>query len=118
MNARVVSARVLFVVAVPVLFFALIDALEGGLVLLLAGAVYAVAFALAKTAPPRSVWIPYLVAVLLAVATLLAAFLTRGADPGPSGFSILPVIGNWLYRGAVVVTLLVGVMHAVRSFRR
>ena len=115
---RTVFARVLLALAIPLTFVSLIDALEGGLVLLLVGVLLTVAFVLERHRPPKYLWIPYLVAFLLAVLTLVLAFTTRAFEPGPTAGPPLPVITQWFYRAAVLSLLVSTVVYFVRSFRR
>ena len=117
MKARSVLFRLLAILAVPALVVSLIDALEGGLMLLVVGVIYLVAFGVFRSRPPRSLWVPYVSAIGIAILTLVIAFLTRATDPGPTGFSIFAALGNWLYRGAVLVTLVGAVRLLIRASR-
>lgn len=105
MKARQLIGKVLLVLAVPLVFLGLIDPLEGGLALILATVIYAVAFWLLRAAPSRWLWIPFLVSLVVGIATIVLAIFQIGDQPQGS----LPpplIIGLWLYRLSVVAALL------------
>ncbi len=113
---RKILSRALFVLVLPVLFLGLIDPLEGGLALLLAGAIYLAAFLLAGYGPKRVLWVPYLASILIGTVVLVLAIF--GFDRVDNEPSLIPLaVGNWIYRFAVVSTLVGGVITAVQSFR-
>lgn len=113
--SRVVS-NVLLVAVMPVLFFGLIDPLEGGLALLLATLIYAVAFWLRREKPSRSLWIPLVAALAIGTVVLAVAIFVSASGPGNS-LHILLVAGNWIYRAAVIATLVGGLLTLVNAFR-
>lgn len=107
---RQIIALVFFTLALPLVFVGLIDPLEGGLALLAALAVYVVGFGIAGRWPARYLWIPYVLAVVVGALVLTVAIVTL--EPGPERGSILPLLiaGNWVYRVAVLATLVGGVL--------
>lgn len=114
---RIISSRILFVLAVPIVFLGLIDPLEGGIALLLAALIYALAFFLAGKGPKKYLWVPYLIAAIVGGAVLLFAMF--GVDrvngeglPGPV------IVGLWIYRVAVLLTLAGSLTTAILSFRK
>jgi len=64
--------------AVPIVFVGLIDPLEGGIALILAGFVYLVAFLVGGRKPTKFLWISYLSAIVIGaiVAALNTAILS------------------------------------------
>lgn len=108
---------VLLISALPFIFFGLIDALEGGLSMVFAGAILAVAHIVLRHKPSKYLWIPYLLAIVLAVVTLAIAIvgLEFTSSPRPLPFPV--IIGNWLYRGAVLATLIGAAISLVNVFR-
>lgn len=114
---RLVAHRVLVILAVPIVFLGLIDPLEGGIALILAALIYALAFLLAGKGPKKYLWIPYLIAVVVGGVVLLFAMF--GVDrvngeglPGPV------IVGLWIYRVAVLLTLAGSLTTAILSFRK
>jgi hypothetical protein len=115
-GAKRVISNILLVLALPVLFFGLIDPLEGGLALLLAVLIYALAFSLRKEKPAKLLWIPVASAFLIGTVVLAMAIFVAAAGPG-NPLHIVLVAGNWVYRAAVIVALVGGVITAVNAFR-
>ena len=115
---RRLAGITLLVSALPFIFFALIDALEGGISMLFAGGILTVAHVVLGQKPAKYLWIPYLVAIVLAVVTLAIAIvgLEFTSSPRPLPFAV--IIGNWLYRGAVLATLIGAAIAFVNVFRR
>jgi hypothetical protein len=114
---RVISHRILLILAVPVVFVGLIDPLEGGIALLIAGFIYLLAFLVAGKGPRKYLWIPYVASVVIGVAVLLLAMfgverVDNEALPGPI------VVGVWIYRIAVLATLAGSLSTAILSFRK
>lgn len=118
MTLRVILGRVFLLVSLPLVFFGLIDPLEGGISLLAAAASYTVAFTLLQTAPPKYLWIPFTAAIVVGGASLAWAILTLEFTTGPSRLPIPVLVGLWAYRVAVVWTLVGGVITVIRAFRR
>lgn len=117
MPKKNIFAMILLVAALPFIFFGLIDALEGGLSMVFAGAILAVAHIVLRQKPAKYLWIPYLLAIVLAVATLAVAIAGLEFTTGPRPLPVPVLIGNWLYRAAVVATMVGAVMSLVRLFR-
>lgn len=115
---RVIISRVLLLTPVPLVAIGLIDPLEGGISLLIAGAVYLIAFLVSGDRPKKILWVPYLVAVLLGATQLILAFTLRAlTEPGSN--PIFPLaIGNWVYRAAVLVLLVGAIITAVAEFKK
>ncbi|MEY4961340.1 MAG: hypothetical protein RLZZ249_37 [Actinomycetota bacterium] len=88
----------------PILFVGLIDPLEGGLALLLAGVVFAIALLVGRTKPPVYLWVSYLAAIVIGVLTIVAA-LTIGRQAPYEPLNPIVRIGVWVYRLAVAGTL-------------
>lgn len=102
--------------SLPVIFFGLIDPLEGGVALLLAFALLAPAFFILRDKPIRFFWISFLVSVLVGGLTITFAVL------GPMQLQGQPmsggvIVGLWLYRVAVLSTLVAAVMNFVKLVR-
>lgn len=105
MNLKVALPRLLFALAVPFIFLGLIDPLEGGIALVFALVMYLVAFSIKKTRPRKLLWIPFLMALVIGVATLILAILDLEFATQAEGMPPLVVFGLWAYRFAVLVTL-------------
>ena len=88
----------------PILVVGLIDPLEGGLALLLAGIVFGIALWVGKTKPPVYLWAGYAAALLIGVLTIVAA-LTIGRQNPNEPMNPMVLIGLWVYRLAVAGTL-------------
>lgn len=104
MNIKNVSAKILLVLALPFVFLGLIDPLEGGLALIFATAIYAVAFFLLKAVPSRWLWVPFLLTLLIGGSAVLWAIFGRGTEQmGP--LPPLVIFLLWAYRAAVIAAL-------------
>jgi hypothetical protein len=114
---RTVLARILFILAIPIVFAGLIDPLEGGIALLLAGLIYFLAFQLAGTGPRRILWVSYLVAIVIGGLTLLYAMVIS-EQLGNQSLGVPPAAGVWMYRVAVLATLSGAVSTAIYAFGR
>lgn len=101
----------------PILFVGLIDPLEGGIALLIAGAIFAFALFLGRTKPPVYLWVSYLVAFLVGVLTLIAA-ITIGRQGPYEGLDPLVRVGLWVYRLAVAGTLISAVVFWIGRLRQ
>lgn len=117
---RLVIHRVLLLLAVPIVFVGLIDPLEGGIALILAGFVYLVAFLVGGRKPTKFLWISYLSAVVIgAIVLVFAIFAIFGMDRVSDRPEMIPLaIGNWIYRVAVLFTLAAALNTAILSFRK
>jgi hypothetical protein len=113
---RTVLARILFILAVPFVFVGLIDPLEGGIALLLAGVIYFFAFQLAGYGPRKYLWVPYALSIAIGVATLLYAMASPPRVDGQE-LAVPIVVGVWIYRVAVLATLSGAITTAIFSFR-
>lgn len=115
MNSKIFATILLFV-ALPFVFLGLIDPLEGGLALIMAAAIYSVAYLLDRSFPPRILWISFAVSIALGLATLTAAILGDKAEPLQDNLPIM--LGMFGYRASVLVTLAAAVFVAVRRITR
>ena len=115
-KTRQLASIGLFLLALPLVFLGVIDPLEGGLALIAALLVYMVAFLLAGHGPSKVLWIPFVCAVAIGVLVLVLAIF--GPDRvGAQGPFIPLLIGNWVYRAAVIATLVGAVIPAVNAIR-
>lgn len=114
---RLIIYRILLLLAVPIVFVGLIDPLEGGIALILAGFVYVIAFLVGGQKPRKYLWIPYLASMVIgAVVLLFAIFGVERVDNAPLTAPI--VVGVWIYRVAVLFTLAAALSTAILSFRK
>ena len=108
--------KILLVVAIPFVFFGLIDPLEGGISLLLGLLVYVAAFLIGSKRPAKYLWVSY-VSSLSIGALVLGYALFRYLSTGDSGdFPIELVVGLVIYTGSVIITLAAAVFTAVKAF--
>lgn len=115
MKFRSVAGKSLLVLVLPFVFLGLIDPLEGGLALIAATFIYALAFWLLRKAPSRWLWIPFLATLLIGGGTiLLAIFGGREGEFGPMPPPL--IIGLWLYRAAVVAALIGALVTIKQAF--
>lgn len=115
-KSRKVSSRTLFILAIPLVVLGLIDPLEGGLALMAAALVYLGAFLLAGHGPRKILWIPF--ASAIGIGTVVLAVALFGVDRVGETQPMIPLaLGNWIYRGAVLVTLAGAILTAVQPFR-
>lgn len=113
---RVIFHRILLLLAVPIVFLGLIDPLEGGIALLLAGVIYLIAFLLVGHGPRKYLWVPYLASVI--IGSIVLALAIFGIDRTDSSANLAPLaVGNWIYRVAVLMTLAGAITSAILSFR-
>lgn len=117
MTAGSIVGKVLLFLALPLVFLGLIDPLEGGISLLAAAVLYAIAFVLLKTAPPKYLWVPFIVSVVVGVLTLAYAISRLEFTPGPTNLEIPVIVGIWVYRVSVLATLVGAVLVAINSVR-
>lgn len=116
-KVRRVVSLIGFVAVIPFEFLGLIDPLEGGLALIAATVIYVIAFALARRAPAKYLWIPFAIAFIAGAFAILSSILGRNFEPGPSTIPLATIIGMWTYRAAVVALLIGGVITAVKRFQ-
>ena len=115
-RARKFLARALLIAALPLVFFGLIDPLEGGVALLFALATLTAAYLFAGYKPNKTLWIPFLLAIVVGAITLLFAIL--GLDRGNNQPSMIPLIAMvWVYRAIVLATLIGLVLEVIRAFK-
>lgn len=105
------------ILVLPILVVALIDPLEGGLALLLAAIIYTVAFGIRKEKPIKLLWIPVVIAFGVGIAVVTLAVLSPASSQGAPLHTEL-VVGVWLYRLAVLVSLVGGILTAISAFSR
>jgi hypothetical protein len=117
MEIRKITVRVLFALAVPFVFLGLIDPLEGGLALAVALLIYVAAFALSKQRPPKLLWIPFAVSLVVGASTLGLAIANLEFSQRPEGLPGPIIFGLWGYRLAVAVTLAGAIKTLIGSFR-
>jgi hypothetical protein len=115
---KAVIARILLFLALPVVFVGLVDPLEGGIALLIAGLIYTAAFLLLGKRPKKSLWVSYLTAIALGAIVLgfaMFIYFTQGEQETLSRFV---VGGNWFYRVAVLATLAGGILALPQAFEK
>jgi len=110
--------KVLLFLALPFVAVGLIDPLEGGISLIIAGAVYTIAFFVLNKVPPRYLWLPLGLSVIIGIITIVYATATLEFTPGPTDLELPVVIGVWVYRVAVLATLISGILYAVLEVKR
>jgi hypothetical protein len=127
-KTRRIIGLILAVVALPLVFFGLIDPLEGGIALV-AGALLGLGAWLVSRVPvPKFTWISLAVSGGLGILTLLAAVVLRdpvsvdsatGEATATNPLATVPiaVILLWLYRLSVLVTLAGGIYYVVKIAR-
>lgn len=116
--AKIIIARVLLFLALPVVFVGLIDPLEGGIALLIAGLIYLIAFLLLAKRPKKSLWVSYLVSIVLGAIVLgfaMFIYFTQGEQETLNRFT---VGGVWFYRVAVLFTLAGGILAIPQAFEK
>ncbi|MFM1992921.1 MAG: hypothetical protein RL600_749 [Actinomycetota bacterium] len=115
-RARKFLARALLIAALPLVFLGLIDPLEGGVALVFALATLTAAYLFAGYKPNKTLWIPFLLAIVVGAITLLFAIL--GLDRGNNRPSMIPLIAMvWVYRVIVLATLIGLVLEVIRAFK-
>jgi hypothetical protein len=120
MRTRRIIAIVLAVLTIPLLVFGLIDPLEGGIALLIAIALGAVVWALARVPLPKLLWISLIATVAIGALTLGLAMLNL-EEPNGSGTAANPMLPlaalNWVWRAGVLVVLAGAILYIVQLFR-
>lgn len=106
----------LLISGLPFIFFGLIDPLEGGISLLVALAAYLLAFVIGKQKPKKYFWIPFVISIGLGALVLAGASLEYFIDIERPDYLLPLVIGNWVYRAAVVATLIGALLTVIRAF--
>lgn len=116
--ARLIIGKSLLVLALPLVFLGLIDPLEGGLALIAAFFVYALAFVLLRHKPSKFLWLSFLAAVIVGAAALALAISRLEFSNQPTGLPIPVVVLLWGYRVAVISTLIAGILTVVKIFKK
>ena len=117
MKIRSVVAKVLFALAIPFVFLGLIDPLEGGVSLVVALGIYAIAFIVLRRKPAKTLWIPFLLSILIGAATLGFAVLNLEFSNKPEPLPGPVIYALWAYRLAVAATLVGAIVTLIQSFR-
>ena len=108
---------VFLIAGLPFVFFGLIDPLEGGISLLIAGAIYAVGFLIAKEKPAKYLTIPFVLALIVGVVALVLAIMKWPMESEPGGPP--PIIFLlWIYRALVLATLIGAVLTIWKQISR
>ena len=125
-RARLILSLILGIVTVPVLFFGLVDPLEGGIALLV-GLGIGVGVRLTSAVPlPRLTWIAMLATIAVGVLALILAVAGMpspevqevGPDvtaPNPLNAGVRMLV--WIYQIGVLVTLAGWIIYLVRMAR-
>jgi len=122
MRIRHIAAGVVAAMALPVLALGLIDPLEGGMALLVAGALVLGTWLISRVPVPRLEWIAWLVAIVVGVLTIALA-VTLPEESRSTGEGGLLSLSPWLiaglvsYETAVLATIAGGVQYVVRLIR-
>jgi drug/metabolite transporter (DMT)-like permease len=115
-HTRVVIGIVLAVLTVPLLILGLMDPMEGGLAMLLAGALIVATRYVSQVHVPRLEWVAWAATAIVGVAAVIAGTLLWQAGitgPGlPIPWWVWVLIGA--YEIGVVATLAGGVQYLVR----
>lgn len=109
------TLTVFLIAALPFVFFGLIDPLEGGLSLLIAGAIYATGFSIAKQKPQKYLTIPFALTLIVGVLALVLAIAKWPMESEPGGPPPL-IILLWTYRALAVATLVGAVLSVWKQF--
>lgn len=115
---KVIAARVLLFLALPFVFVGLVDPLEGGISLLIAGGIYAIAFWLLGRRPKRLLWVSYVVSIVLGAIVLGYAMFIYFTQGDQETLDRFVVGGNWFYRVAVLATLAGGILALPQAFEK
>jgi intracellular septation protein A len=117
MDIRQITAKALFGLALPFVFLGLIDPLEGGIALMFAAVIYLIAFWAYGQMPSKLLWIPFVSAVAIGMATLGIAIANLEFSQQPEGLPAPVIFGLWAYRLAVAATLVGAVTTLIKSLR-
>lgn len=115
---KLITARVLLFLALPFVFVGLVDPLEGGIALLMAGAIYAIAFWLLGRRPRKLLWVSYVVSIVLGAIVLGVAIFVSLTGGNQEMLERFAVGGNWFYRVAVLATLAGGILALPQAFEK
>ena len=114
MRTRQIVGLILGILTVPVLIVGLMDPIEGGVALLVGGALVVIVFLVSRVPMPRLLWIAWLSAVAFGAASLIAVAQYYPWRDYPWWIWAL-VVG---YEVAAGVTAAGGVVYVVRMARR
>ena len=114
MRMRQIVGLILGILTVPVLIVGLMDPIEGGVALLVGGALLVIVFLVSRVPVPRFLWIAWLSAVAFGAASLIAVAQYYPWRDYPWWIWAL-VVG---YEVAAGVTAAGGVVYVVRMARR
>lgn len=113
MHIRQVIGLVLSIVTVPVLLLGLMDPVEGGMAMLVAGVLILVTFAVSRVGVPRLEWIAWFAAFVAGAGSLVAVAHYWPLVPYPWWVWALVAV----YEFAVAVTVAGGIVYVVRHAR-
>ena len=116
--ARQIIGKALLFVNLPFVFLGLIDPLEGGISMLFASAIYVLAFLLLGRFPPKYLWVPFALSIAVGLLTIVSALAEMPEPPGPRSLSLLTVSLLWIYRAAIVATLVSAVITAISALKK
>ena len=117
-SPRLIVAKWLMWLVLPLVLLGLIDPLEGGIALLFAALVYSAAFLSLGSLPKLYLWLPYAF-TLLAGAIVLAWAVTMPDRTIENGALTIPVaVGIGIYSVGVIATFAGGVLTAIRTMRQ
>ena len=114
MRTRQIVGLILGILTVPVLIVGLMDPIEGGVALLVGGALVVIVFLVSRVPMPRLLWIAWLSAVAFGAASLIAVAQYYPWREYPWWIWAL-VVG---YEVAAGITAAGGVVYVVRMARR
>lgn len=120
---RIVASLAIGVLTLPVIFFGLIDPLEGGIALVLALGLGALVRLVSGVHMPRLTWISMVATLGVGLVALVLAMLSlppstvqevgpEATAPNPLDASVRVLV--WIYRLGVLVVLAGGVLYLVR----
>ena len=109
-------SRALLFVAIPALVLGLFDPLEGGMGLLIAIAIYAIAYGLIRSKPPKTLWIPLAATFGFALVTIAVAVMVA-ETPQAEGLPFYLMVMIAVYELGALITLIAGIHTAYRSVK-
>lgn len=123
---RLIASLILGIITLPILFFGLIDPLEGGMALLVATGLGLAVRLLSGVPLPRLTWVSMLVTIAVGVLALLLAVAGTPAETvqevGPEATAPNPLNAGvrllvWAYRLGVLVVFISAVVYLARIGR-
>jgi hypothetical protein len=121
MRTRQITGLVLVILTIPALVLGLLDPLEGGIAMLVAGALILTTRLVSRVEVPRVEWIAWFASVVTGAAAIAGATwinVQRGyviGGPGAQPWWVIALVIG--YEVGVVVTLVGGVQYLVRQVR-